>query len=182
MKSAVALSTVPGTWQEFQYVSSHYPCLHFRHRRHDHGVCMQEALPTLLPRSYLVMIQLKTPQTNKAPMAIEKGYWRLIYNPDDVFPLLMLFLTHTCTHSSHPSSCLILSISFFSHCFVWKKIRRRGAILATESGTWDLCSHVCLCIQRSHIPNPTMLNALRRDSVKLKAWYRHACESKEETL
>lgn len=133
-------------------------------------VCVcRRAQPALLPRLDLVMIQLKTPQTHEAPVAIEKGHWHLIYNPDGVFPLLMLFLNHTCTHSSHPSSCLILSISFFAFCFVWRKIRQRGSILAMEDGTWDLCSHVCFCIQRSHIPNPAMLNALRRNSVTLKA-------------
>jgi len=115
-------------------------------------------------------------------VAIEKGHWRLIYNPDGVFPLLMLFLNHIRTRFSHPSSCLILSISFFAFCFVWRKIRQQGSILAVEDGTWDLGSRVCFCIQRSHIPNPTMLNALRRNSIKLKAWYRHACESKEENL
>jgi len=133
-------------------------------------VCVcRRAQPALLPRLDLVMIQLKTPQTSEAPVAIEKGHWRLIYNPDGVFPLLMLFLNHIRTRFSHPSSCLILSISFFAFCFVWRKIRQQGSILAVEDGTWDLCSRVCFCIQRSHIPNPTMLNALRRNSIKLKA-------------
>lgn len=49
------------------------------------------------------MIQLKTPLANEAQREVAKGYWRLIYIPDHVFPLFIVFLKHTYTRSSHSS-------------------------------------------------------------------------------
>lgn len=78
---------------------------------------------------------------------------------------------HTWFWAFHISPCILCGEKKAMRCHFCTDIR-----------TSDTCSHAYFCIQRPHTPKPMLLNVVKRNSIKLNAWQRHAYESKEETL